>query len=839
MRRYLLTCCILTMIIVFTSACKPNKNTTERVEKIIGQMTLQEKVELIGGYHSFNIRSYEKYGVPEIRMADGPIGVRNYGPSTAFPVSIVLAASWDRELAQRIGQSIAMEAKAKNVHIMLGPAMNIHRAPYCGRNFEYLGEDPYLAGEIASSFVIGMQNEGVVATAKHYAANNQEFDRNNVSSDMDERTLREIYLPAFEACVKKGKVGAVMTSYNLINGVHCSQNDHIINGILKNEWGFDGIVMSDWTSTYDGVACAIGGLDLEMPSGIHMNPDTLIPAIKAGKFTEEIINEKVRRILMLYERFGFFENPDSSKNFKVDKDLVRKNALDAARGGITLLKNKNNILPLNLNKSLKIAVVGVNADPAITGGGGSSLVIPEAPVSLIDAIEKMAGKNIKVEYTKGLYIEGKLPKDYFKSQQFYTYKGTEKVDGITATFYNNQNLKGNPILEKIYQRLDFSFDDSTIVELPADNFSARFSCYLKVLNKGNYRFALAGDDGYRLFINDKKVLEHWLNQPETVRSVEMVLDKNEEYKIVVEYYEAGGGASIRLGYNESFTKTDFASVMLDEALKLAKKSDVVVIAAGFNNELESEGIDRTFEMPYKQDEFIQKITEANKNCIVVLNSGGNVKMDWLPNIAGLIHAWYPGQEGNLAVAEILFGITNPSGKLPVSFEKKWEDNATSDSYFDDDNDKKVTYSEGVFLGYRHFDNSGIEPLFPFGYGLSYTKFEFSDLRVNADKIKKTEPLIVTFKIKNIGDFDGAEVAQVYVHEQESALPRPVKELKGFLKVYLKKGEQKKVSVQLEPDAFSYFNIDKGGWITEAGKFTILIGNSSKELHLKHEFEIVE
>lgn len=839
MRRFLFAYFIPVLFTILLFSCKQGKNSTNRVEAIINKMTLQEKVEFIGGYQSFNIRAFEKYGIPEIRMADGPVGVRNFGSSTAYPVSINLAASWDRELAQLIGQSIAMDAKSKNVHIMLGPAMNIYRAPYCGRNFEYLGEDPYLAGEIASSYIIGMQNEGVVATAKHYAANNQEFDRNNVSSDMDERTLREIYLPAFEACVKKGKVGAVMTSYNLINGVHASQNDHLNNEILKGEWGFAGVVMSDWTSTYDGVACALGGLDIEMPSGKYMNPDTLIPAIKEGRLKEEIINEKVRRILMLYERFGFFDNPDLSKGFQLNKELVRKNALDAARGGITLLKNENDILPIDVNKPLKIAVVGINADPAVTGGGGSSLVTPDESISLLKAVEKIAGKNIKVAYAKGLYVEGKLPANYFKSQQFYTYKGNEKVNGVNATFYKGKNLEGNPLMEKIYDRLDFSFDDSTISELPKDNFSARFSCYLKVPKSGNYRFALAGDDGYRLIINDEVVLDYWYNQPETVRSIEMILDKNKEYKIAVEYYQAGGGASVRLGYNESFTKTDLASVMLNEAVNLARKSDIVIISAGFNNELESEGLDRTFEMPYNQDQFIEKIAQVNKNCIVVLNSGGNVKMEWLPKVSGLVHAWYPGGEGNLAVAEIIFGITNPSGKLPVSFEKKWEDNATFKSYFDDDKDKKVYYSEGVFLGYRHFDQTGIEPLFPFGYGLSYTKFEYSDLKISNNQIPMDSPVTLTFKIKNIGDYDGAEVAQVYVHDQESSLLRPVKELKGFAKVFLKKGEQKEVSIQLDPEAFRYFNMDKGGWITEAGKFNIQIGSSSKDLRLEQELEILE
>jgi beta-glucosidase len=824
-------------ISLFNLSCKSKVNSTDRVEKIIKQMTLQEKIEFIGGYKSFNIRPFEKYGIPEIRMADGPVGVRNYGASTAYPASITLAAAWDVDIAKKVGQSIGMEAKAKNVQIMLGPAMNIYRAPYCGRNFEYLGEDPFLAGEIASSYILGMQNEGVVATAKHYAANNQEFDRNNVSSDMDERTLQEIYLPAFKACVEKGKVGAIMTSYNLINGVHCSQNDYIINKILKKEWGFDGIVMSDWTSTYDGIACANGGLDLEMPAGILMNPDTLISAIKAGKISEKTIDDKVRRILMLYEKFGFFEHQDVSKEFTLDKDYVRGISLDAARGGITLLKNRENILPISTKKPLKIAVLGFNAEPAVTGGGGSSYVKPEFPVSLTEAIKKIGGKNVEINYAKGVFVESKLPEGFFNKQQFYTYVDKQKTKGVTADFYNNIELQGERILSKVFERLDITFDDSTIANLPENNFSARFTGYFKVPKTAVYRFSLAGDDGYRLFINDKKVLEFWLNQAETVRSYDTLLKQNTEYKVAVEYYQAGGGASVRLAYSEKANVNNESDRELQEAVSLARKSDVVIISAGFTSETEAEGNDRTYEMPYNQDGFIEKITAVNSNCIVVLNSGGNVKMDWLEKTAGLIHAWYPGGEGNIAVAEILFGITNPSGKLPVSFEKEWKDNATANSYFDDDKDKKVFYSEGVFLGYRHFDKTGIQPLFPFGFGLSYTQFEYSDLKVNAETLKIGDKLTVTYKVKNIGNYDGAEVSQVYVTDPQSMLPRPQKELKGFSKTFLKKGEVKEVTVELEPSAFSYFNKEKGGWNIEPGEFGILVGSSSQDIKLQKSIQI--
>ncbi len=828
------------IVITLTSiSCHRDTNTTKRVEKILAAMSLQEKLEFIGGYKNFNIRAFEQHGIPEIHMSDGPVGVRNFGASTAYPASICLAASWDKELAKEVGAAIGMEARSKNVHVMLGPGMNIHRAPYCGRNFEYLGEDPYLAGQIASSYIIGMQNQGVVATAKHYAANYQDYDRHGVSSDMDERTLREIYLPAFEACVKEGNTGCIMTSYNLLNGIHCSQHDYLINQILKKEWGFEGVVMSDWTSTYDGLACALAGLDLEMPAGVYMHPDTLRSAIESGKLSEEIINEKVRRILMLYERFGYFDQPDISAGYQLDQQYVRNIAIEAARGGITLLKNTDNILPIDHSKPCKLAVIGINADPAITGGGGSSYTDPLYPLSLLEAIKKTSGDKIVVTYAQAIRVEGMLPDNYFKECNFYTYINGIQHNGVSGEFFNNTELKGNPVFSAVFDRFDLTLDDSVFAGVPEINYSACFTGYFKVPQSGNYRIAVAGDDGYRVILNGKTIIEWWQNQPETVRSHEIILTANKENKVVVEYYQGGGNASIRLGYDAALDKKNRAEVLWAEAQKAAKESDVVIISAGFNKNSETEGMDRAMELPLGQDKMITELSALNKNTIVVLNAGGNVSMPWLEAVSGLIHAWYPGQEGNLAVAEIIFGITNPSGKLPVSFEKAWEDNATFNSYFDPDGDKKVFFSEGVFLGYRHFDKNNIEPRFPFGYGLSYTSFEYSDLKFEKTSIRADESATVSFMVKNTGSMDGSEVAQVYVSDSESKIPRPVKELKGFEKIMLKKGEQKEVQIKLDPRSFQYYDQEMKAWTSDPGEFKILVGSSSRDIRLTGEILLVK
>lgn len=829
---------ILAILVLLLLSCSNGKIGKKEIEQKIQKMTLEEKIGFIGGYNNFNIRGYEHLGIPEIRLADGPVGVRNYGKATAFPAGINLAASWDKKMAYNIGKAIGLEARAKNSHVILGPGMNIYRLPLCGRNFEYLGEDPYLAGQMAKDYIIGMQDQGIIATAKHYVANNQEFSRHLVSSNMEERTLHEIYLPAFKAAVKEGKVASVMTSYNLINDVHASENSYLNNEILKGKWGFDGFIVSDWTSTYDGLACAKGGLDLEMPSGALMNKETLIPAIKSGELEESVIDDKVRRILNTYARFGFFENPDISKGYVLDKEFLHNTALEAARGGMVLLKNENKTLPLNKNDIKTIAVIGPNGNPAVTGGGGSSLVDPLSSVSLFDAVKQVAGDGVEVVYQRGIYSGIPFPEGLFDEFDFYVYQNGKKVTGVNANFYNGKKLEGDVILNKFFEKLNLTDGQMwDFPEIPETDFSARFTCFYTPKESGYYSIAGIGDDGYIIKLDGVKVIEMWRDQGTTRAKYDSFLNGGQEYKVEVEYYQSGGGATIGLG-----AKKVEISIKPEEynglAVKAAKNADLVILSVGFNFETEGESFDRTFEMPYEQSKFINQITAANKNVIVVLNAGGNVEMEsWINNVNALLMAWYPGQEGNLAAAEILFGITNPSGKLPVSFESKIEDNPTYEYYFDDDDNLKVFYGEGIFMGYRYWDQAKSKPRFPFGYGLSYTTFEYDGISTNKKEYSKDEIVTVNVKVKNTGDVSGAEAVQLYVADKECLLPRPIKELKAFDKVELKQGEEKTVQFKLNKDAFAFYNPELHSWEVEPGKFEILIGGSSVDIKQTAEITI--
>ena len=825
---------IITIVaVILLNSCikKPYQNTKlpieKRVEDLLLRMTLEEKIEMIGGYENFNIKPLERLGIPMIRMADGPVGVRNYGKSTAYPASIALAASFNTELAKKTGASIAKEAKAKNVHIMLGPAMNIHRAPMCGRNFEYLGEDPFLAGEIASNYIIGMQNEGVMATAKHYVANYQDFDRHNVSSDMSERTLREIYLPAFKASVQKGNVAAVMTAYNLVNGVHSSQDGFMNNKILKNEWGFDGFIMSDWVSTYESIGTANGGLDIEMPYAKYMNKDSLLPAIAKGIVLESTIDDKVRRILRMIMKFGHFDNSDLASNYEVDLQECSNIALEAAREGIVLLKN-NKILPLEKFELKTIAVIGPNVNPAVTGGGGSSYVMTIKSNSLKEGIENIVGDEVSVLYSAGPF--DKVQKKFYQeNNNFYSDSAGKKVWGLKAEFFDNIKLENEPIASRIDEFIDFDFDEYIIYKIPCQEVSVRWTGKIKIEKTGKYKFIASGDDGYRVILDNDTILDEWHDHAEKTTHNIVDLKKNKEYNLKLEYYQNGGGASLRFGYKEYSEKDS------KEAYSFAKKADVVIIGIGFTKNTESEGFDRTFKLPAQQEKFLIDILDLNEKTIVVLNSGGNVDMQsWLPKTKALIHAFYPGQEGGQALAEIIFGLINPSGKLPVSFEKQWEDNPTYNSYFDKDGDKSVFFSEGIFLGYRYYDIKNVEPQFPFGFGLSYTSFEYSNLNV----VKNNDTtLSVTLDIKNTGDKYGKEIVQVYISDIKSSIERPVKELKGFGKIGLNPDQKDKIEISIPKSAFSFFDEEKGKWVIEPGEFKILVGSSSQDIKLSDKITI--
>ncbi|MCF8243379.1 MAG: glycoside hydrolase family 3 C-terminal domain-containing protein [Melioribacteraceae bacterium] len=795
--------------------------TEEKVNELLSQMSLQEKLEYIGGYKGFYIRDIERIGLPEIKMSDGPMGVRNYGPTTAYPASIGLAASFNCELAYKFGTAMGRDARARGVHIILAPGVNIYRAPFCGRNFEYLGEDPYLASQMVVPVITGIQSQEVVATVKHYIANNQEFDRHNVSSNVDERTLREIYMPAFKAAVQVGKVGALMTAYNLINGVHASEHDYLNNQVLKGEWGFDGVVMSDWVSTYSTEGVVNGGLDLEMPSGKFMNPELIMPLIESGEINEAAIDDKVRRILRMIVDFNFMQREQELSEIPKDDPSSRKAALQMAREAVVLLKNDSGLLPLNKNEIKKIAVIGPNSHPAVHGAGGSSFTTPNHPVSILEGIENLSKENFKVIHKRG--IRDLSGDNTYGKSSFYQSDGSR---GLKGEYYNNMNFYGEPGLIRIDENLNFVFNNHPLGGEDNSNFSVRWTGVIKPEKSALYRFYITGDDGYRLLVNGDTVLNAWFDQAPTTRSAVLQLESGKDYNLLIEYYQNGGGAELKFGYEEE-TPPD-----IDETVKIAAEAEAVILCVGFTPATEGEGRDREYKLPDQQVELIKKTMAANKNTIIALTAGGNVDMnDWIDDTNALLHVWYPGQEGGTAIAEIIFGDVNPSGKLPATFEKKWEDSPVYNYYHDDDNDKNVEYSEGIFVGYRYFDRAETKPRFPFGFGLSYTTFKYDNLKVDIIEKGGSVNVKAEFTITNTGSVPGAEAAQVYVSDLVSTVKRPAKELKGFEKVYLEPGETKTVEIILDNDAFKFYDVDTKSWILEPGNFEIMVGSSSRDIYL--------
>ena len=798
----------------------------KRADALLAQMTLDEKLTLIGGVNDFYTQAIPRLGIPQFRMSDGPLGVHDYGPTTAYPATIALAASWDTDLAKRVGEMLGKDARARSVHFILAPGMNIYRTPMNGRNFEYLGEDPYLASRSAVALVEGIQSQGVIATAKHFAANNEEYGRMDHSSDVDERTLREIYLPAFEASVKEAHVGAIMDAYNLVNGVYMTQNSRLNIEVLKKEWGFDGILMSDWGATHDGVTAANGGLDLEMPSAQFMNKQTLIPAMQRGDVAVSTIDDKVRRILRTAIEFGFFDRDQTDLSIPLYSQSGRELALEEARSGMVLLRNENSLLPLDKHRIKSVAVLGPDAYPAVIGGGGSAFTTPFDSVSYLVGISDYLGKSVRVDYA----VEDVPLDSIVDTTEFVTAVGGSR--GLKGEYFNNDSLQGEPALARTDEKINFRWGDASYDENgPVDHFSARWTGYFVPPSEDDYKFYVSADDGVRLYIGDERVIDDWQRHAETLDTFSKHLSAGHPYRIRLEYFENTGTATARFGVAS-------ATRALSETTKrVVEKADAVILCMGFDPSTESEGGDRTFRLPGGQDSFIEQVAAINKNVIVVLTAGGNVDMTrWIDKVPGLIHAWYPGQEGGTALAQILFGDVSPSGKLPASFERRWEDNAAFDSYYPKQ-DKKVEYKEGIFLGYRHFDRSNLKPLFPFGFGLSYTKFQYSDLTVTPVSSDLETPITVSFNVRNMGSREGAEIAEVYVGDSHSSVPRPVKELKGFAKVNLKPGETKRVSVKLEIRSFSYFDTKKHDWNADPGDFDILVGSSSAKIELQGRFRL--
>ncbi len=836
MRRLCSIVALSLMVFTVLSAQAPappvrsSAEVARRVESILSQLTLEEKLDLLGGVDGFFIRDVPRLNWPRLKMADGPIGVRNFGPATAFAGGVTLTATWNPALAQMVGNELGRDSRAKGIHFLLAPGVNIYRAPMNGRNFEYFGEDPFLASRMAVAYIKGVQSQGVSATVKHFIANNSEFDRHNSDSVIDERTMREIYLPVFEAAVKEAKVGAIMSSYNLTNGQHMSQNKYLLTDVVKKEWGFDGLIMSDWSGTYDGVEATNAGQDLEMPSGLHMNQQTLKPAIEQGKVSVATIDDKVRRILSTAVRFGWLDRDQTGLSIPRYNPQGRQVALNAAREGITLLKNDGGLLPLDKSKVKSILIIGPDAFPAVSVGGGSARVEPFAAISYLEGLANYAvnqsGNVLQVHYDPGV-----LPYSDLANATNFTTAQSNGRPGLSAEYFDNLELKGPPRITRTEEHVDYG--TAARLLFPEQTLSSRWTGYYTPQDSGSYDIFVQTTrevgGSYRLYVDDKLVLDNWTTLTALVDYRTLRLEPG-PHKIVLEQHGRAfrRAARLRMGVVRA------GQFVSGNAKKLAASADVVVVAAGFDAETEAESADRTFRLPLGQDELIQEMAAANKNTIVVMTSGGSVDMNaWLNRVPALVQAWYPGQEGGTAMAEILFGDVNPSGRLPVTFERRWEDNPVHDSYYPEAGTKRVVYKEGVFVGYRGYERNQTKPLFPFGFGLSYTSFGYSNLSIKPMSNGESSPRYeVSFDVKNTGTREGADVAQVYVGDTQTRIPRPAKELKGFVKVSLRPGETRKVSVILDSRALSYYDVNAKQWRAEPGDFNVLVGCSSEQIELR-------
>jgi beta-glucosidase len=818
-------------VLAQTTAPPSQTDVERRVESILSKMTLEEKIDMLGGVDGFFVRDVPRLGLPRLKMADGPLGVRNYGPATAMAGGVSLAATWNPQLAERVGTEIGRDARAKGVHFLLGPGVNIYRSPTNGRNFEYFGEDPYLAARTAVGYIRGVQSQGVSATVKHFMGNNSEFDRHNTDSVIDERTMREIYMPTFEAAVKEAHVGAIMDSYNLVNGEHASQNHHILTDVAKQEWGFDGTMMSDWFATYDGVAAANAGQDLEMPGGFNMNRQNLLPAIQQGRVSAATIDEHVRRILRTAIRFGWLDRDQLDASVSRFNQQGRQVALQAAREGMVLLKNDGNLLPFNKARTKSVLVVGPDAYPAVPVGGGSAGVQPFAAVSFLEGLSNTLGAGVNVLYQRGIPSLSEMAE-----ATNFTNAAANGQTGLRAEYFKTEDMKGAPAATRNEQHVNYG--PGARASFPEGTIASRWTGYYKPQSAGTHDIFVqsTGEDGgyNRLFVDDKLVLDNWTVSRALTGYVTLQLDAT-PHKIVLEQHGRSGwlGAKLKLGIVRRGSAVDA------EAKQMASKADAVVVCAGFGPETESEGADRTFGLPVGQDELIEEMAAANKNTIVVVTSGGSVDMSaWVGRVPALIEAWYPGQEGGTALAEILKGDVNPSGRLPVTFERRWEDNPVHDSYYPAEGTKRVEYKEGVFVGYRGYEKNNTKPLFPFGYGLSYTTFKYSNLTIRpaatspANSSSPGALYEVSFDVKNTGTREGADVAEVYVGDTHAKVARPAKELKGFSKIMLRPGETRRVTVTLDRRALSYYDADSKQWRADPGDFDVLVGRSSEQIELR-------
>ncbi|MEM6539152.1 MAG: glycoside hydrolase family 3 C-terminal domain-containing protein, partial [Pseudomonadota bacterium] len=757
----------------------------------------------------------------------------NSEPATVFPVGVALAATWDPALVEEVGSAIAREAIAHDVDVLLAPGVNIQRTPIGGRNFEYYSEDPLLSGDIGAAYVRGVQSEGVGTSLKHFAANNQEHNRMSVSSNMTERVLREIYLPAFEHIVRTEKPWTIMSAYNRLNGVFCSENQMLLNNILRSEWGYEGVVVSDWGAAKSTVGSANGGLDLEMPGPGRMYGEALTKAVDEGEVSQETIDSHARRVILLIARCGLLSGNPKKSRAALCTDEHRNLAARAATDGCVLLKNNNQTLPINTTEL--IAVIGALADTPAIQGGGSSQVIPDRVITPLDALRTALPNSEDIPYERGIDPEAKIRTI---DRRLLSVDEDGRIEGLDARYFASENFNGPMVYEAVEQtfaRLGFGekAQKSGNVE-----FSVEWSGYLTPRYSGVHEFLLT-DSAFvaELYLNDALVQAEvhgemlFMVLPLNKRKASMNLEAGQAYPIRLRYRQSSQNAIAAFNIFEVGLREPEPNAQ--DAIALARTKEHTLLFVGPGQTSETEGEDRaSMQLSDEQNTFISEVAAASMKTTVVVNCGGPIEMPWIDEVDAILLTWLPGQECGQAVADLLVGKASPSGKLPTTFPKRYEDNPTADFYPGAD---EVEYGEGMSVGYRHYDTSGVTPLFAFGHGLTYTDFDITDCSVRIDET--TSDLMVSALIKNSGQRQGLVTLQVYIEPHHDTDGHEVKHLAGFKKVRLEPGEEQLVILDIADRALRYWDERTAAWESRHGTYTVHIGRASDQVVATIEMDL--
>ena len=810
-----------------------------KLKKVISNLSLEQKVSLLSGFDNWHTPDIKKYGIPKIKMSDGPNGVRGDSStkqsSACFPSPILLGATWNEKLIKKIGSATGEEALFKDVDVLLAPTINLHRHPLGGRHFECYSEDPILTSKIACAYVSGVQSKGVAACLKHFAGNDTEYERHLVSSNIDEKTLRELYLYPFEMGIKKAKAKVVMSAYNKVNNIYCSSHDELINKILKKEWKFDGYVVSDWGAALETVENANGGLDLEMPGPAKTWGKNLVDAVKAGLVEEKKIDEKVKRILTVAkftDRFNRKRISERSIDKKSHRKLIKKTAIE----GMVLLKNED-VLPLDRNKISNIALIGPNVKDSQIIGGGSAGLNPHYEIHPLEGVSNfLKDEKVKIHYAKGCHVDKYLPA--FEKDICYVQGKKEK--GFEVEFFRGKNFDGEPIERKVLNGNRFwalqGFAREFLDEKERPELSVKFSTTYKPSISGEFEFEVFSIGLSRIKINGKELVDNWSSQKKgeaffgfacAPKRNKIKLTKGKEYLVEVEYEFEGRFPAIQFGCRPPDPKN-----LLEEAVKIAKQSDAVVLVVGTNSDWETEGNDRKgLGLPSDQDVLIKKVLAANKNSVLVLNTGSPVSMPWIKSCPAILQTWFPGQEFGNALAEILFGKESPSGKLPTTYPKKLSDTPAYSCY--PGKNLQMDYKEKLLVGYKWYEKKKIEPLFPFGHGLSYSKFELKKVSL----LKKKHEIKIKVKLKNIGNFSTFETVQCYLERKAVKADTPKKKLVDFKKLKVTKDKSKKLTLKVSKRDLSEWDVKKSKWEIARGDYVIHLGTSVRDISITEEIKI--